>query len=142
AVGSAILAAENPIETFMELQKLAADVEAPPPGTHVESIVPVHESHFIKSAAFFGGAAVLPNEQPYKDAYETAKLLAENGIRIINGGGPGIMRAATEGAHAADKHVLAVTYLPSYRHKNYEGSDIDNKFDDEVMTKDYFDRTK
>lgn len=96
----------------------------------------------IKRIAFLGGASIKPEDQPYKDAYEVAKTLVENGYQVMNGGGPGIMRASTEGAKAAGGNVIAVTYHPAMKHKNYEGTDPENHFDDEILTIDYFDRTK
>lgn len=96
----------------------------------------------IKNASFLGGADFKPGEKTYRDAFETARLLAENGLIIVNGGGPGVMRAATEGAHEAHGHVVGVTYYPAYRHARYEGRDPLNQFDQEVITSDYFQRTK
>jgi len=91
---------------------------------------------------FLGGAAWIENEEPYIQAFETAKLLAENGYVIVDGGGPGVMKAATNGAHAGGAKVLAVTYHPNKPKRHYEGTDQDNNFDLEVRTLDYFDRTK
>ncbi|HRY56815.1 MAG TPA: hypothetical protein P5014_01490, partial [Patescibacteria group bacterium] len=45
-----------------------------------------------------GGAAWNEEDEPYIQAKATAKILAENGYGIVNGGGPGVMRASTEGA--------------------------------------------
>lgn len=91
---------------------------------------------------FLGGAAWNQGDEPYKQAYETAKLLAENGYGIVNGGGPGVMRASTEGAHDGGAGVLAVTYHPNKPKRHFEGVDPENHFDLEVKTLDYFDRTK
>jgi len=96
----------------------------------------------MKKASFLGGADFEPGDQTYIDAFETARLLAEKGLIIVNGGGPGVMRAATEGAHAANGHVVGVTYYPSYEHPKYEGRDPLNQFDQEVITSDYFQRTR
>lgn len=96
----------------------------------------------IERVAFLGGASTKPNDQYFKDAVEVAKLLAKNGYKIVNGGGPGIMRASTIGAKEANSDVLAITYHPAFKHKNYEGTDPQNNFDEEIMTIDYFDRTK
>ena len=100
------------------------------------------DKHKIKKIAFLGGAGWEESDEVYKSAYETAKLLAKAGYEIVNGGGPGIMRAATHGAHNGGGKVLAITYYPTYKHKNYEGVDKLNKFDEEIVTMDYFDRTK
>ncbi len=103
----------------------------------------VHEEKKeIKKIAFLGGAAWQKEDEPYKLAFETAKLLAKKGYQIVNGGGPGVMRASTEGAHKGGGKALAVTYYPNRKHKNYEGTDKLNKFDEEIKTLDYFDRTK
>lgn len=48
--------------------------------------------------AIFGSARTPPTDPLYGAAVETARLLAEAGIPIITGGGPGIMEAANRGA--------------------------------------------
>ncbi|MGM0368766.1 MAG: TIGR00730 family Rossman fold protein [Actinomycetota bacterium] len=51
--------------------------------------------------AIFGSARILPDNHFYKEAMETAKLLAKKDMGIITGGGPGIMEAANKGAFDA-----------------------------------------
>ncbi|MCA9308057.1 MAG: LOG family protein [Patescibacteria group bacterium] len=93
--------------------------------------------------AFLGGARWQETDQTYIDAYNVAKILAQEGFRVINGGGPGVMEAATRGAHdGGQKFVVAVTYEITEGHKNYEGKDTRNNYDEEIITTDYFDRTK
>jgi uncharacterized protein (TIGR00730 family) len=46
----------------------------------------------------FGSARTRPDDPNYAKAVETARLLAEAGICVITGGGPGIMEAANRGA--------------------------------------------
>jgi uncharacterized protein (TIGR00725 family) len=96
----------------------------------------------INKVSFLGGAGWEEKDEVYKQAYAVAKLLAQNGYEIVNGGGPGVMRAATQGAHDGGAKVLAVTYHPNKIKKNFEGTDPENHFDEEVVTLDYFDRTK
>ncbi len=96
----------------------------------------------INQIAFLGGSSWEENSRVYKDAYNTAKILAESGYQIINGGGPGVMRASTRGAQDGGAKALAITYHPNKKKKNYEGVDPLNKFDQEIITLDYFDRTK
>jgi uncharacterized protein (TIGR00725 family) len=96
----------------------------------------------IRKASILGGADFLPQDETYKDAFETSKLLAQKGLTILNGGGPGVMRAATQGAHEGHGHVIGITYYPTYEHARYEGRDPLNRFDEEVITNDYFERTK
>jgi uncharacterized protein (TIGR00725 family) len=102
----------------------------------------MNEEKVIKKIAFLGGASLVKGDTEFDDAYKVAKLLAENGYEILNGGGPGVMRASTMGAHDGNGRVLAITYHPNKIKKNYEGVDPENHFDEEVMTLDYFDRTK
>lgn len=96
----------------------------------------------IKWATFLGGAEFKPGDKVYKAAFETAKLLAKNDIIILNGGGPGVMRASTEGAHKGGGKVIGVTYYPKYKHAVYEGRDPENRFDKEIKTANYFERTR
>ena len=95
-----------------------------------------------RSIAFLGGADFKLGDQTYVDAYMTAKYLAQMGLIIYNGGGPGVMRASTEGAKAAGGKVVGVTYYPNVPHAHFEGRDPQNTFDEEVVTSDYFERTK
>ena len=46
----------------------------------------------------FGSARTPPDDRYYIKAVETTRLLAEAGIPVITGGGPGIMEAANKGA--------------------------------------------
>lgn len=77
----------------------------------------------ITRIAFFGDADIKPNSEAYKSAYDTAKLLAENGYIVINGGGPGIMGAATAGAVDGGGKVELVVMDPKKEPDNYEGID-------------------
>ena len=96
----------------------------------------------FKKVGFLGGAAWTEDERPYKDAFDVAKILAQNGYEIVNGGGPGVMRAATKGAQAGNGRSLIITYHPNKPKRHYEGTDPLNDADDEIITLDYFDRTK
>jgi uncharacterized protein (TIGR00730 family) len=52
----------------------------------------------IKKVTIFGSARTGPDEMPFRMAYDLGKKLSESGYMVITGGGPGIMRAAHEGA--------------------------------------------
>jgi uncharacterized protein (TIGR00730 family) len=55
--------------------------------------------HFIgPSITVFGSARFKEDHEYYKKAYEVGKQLAENGVTVVTGGGPGIMEAANRGA--------------------------------------------
>jgi len=82
----------------------------------------------IKRVSFFGDAEAKKTDQHYIDAFNTAKLLAENGYIIVNGGGPGIMLASTLGAKSVNGKVeVAIIDEKINMGKNYEGSEINNK---------------
>lgn len=49
----------------------------------------------------FGSARTKPDNPAYAQAERAGRLLAENGIATITGGGPGIMEAANKGAYEA-----------------------------------------
>jgi len=53
------------------------------------------------SVAIFGSARVKPNDKYYKMAERMAELLAQHGLGVITGGGPGIMEAGNKGAKKA-----------------------------------------
>ena len=48
--------------------------------------------------SLFGSARTKPGSTYYEAARTTARLLAENGLTVITGGGPGIMAAGNQGA--------------------------------------------
>ncbi len=96
----------------------------------------------IKRVAIFGDADAKKTDQHFIDAFNTAKILAENGYIIINGGGPGVMLAATLGAKAGGGRVETVILDPKRKMKNYEGFNEENHelADKEYKTKNYPDR--
>ena len=99
----------------------------------------------INKVAFLGFADSKKEDWEYEQAFESAKVLAQNGFVIIDGGGPGIMRAATEGAHAGNGKAIGVTYYPDPNDKDhpafFEGRDENNHFDEEIKTTTYVERT-
>lgn len=83
-------------------------------------------SKMIKRVAVFGDADLQPNNPACKLAQKTAELLVKNGYIIVNGGGPGIMGAATEGAKIGGGKVELVVMDPTKEPDNYEGIDKKN----------------
>lgn len=94
----------------------------------------------IKKIAFFGFADAKRDDKVFQEAFLCAKLLAKEGYTIINGGGPGVMRAATLGAKKSGGKTIGVTFYPK-EISSFEGRDERNPIDEEIITKDYLKRT-
>lgn len=94
----------------------------------------------IDHVAIFGSAHAKDDSQVAKDAYEVSKVLAQAGYVVVNGGGPGVMRAATMGAKVGGGRVIGVTFQAE-KIMHYEGRDPKNLFDIEIKTKNYVERT-
>lgn len=98
-----------------------------------------YQGHIIKHVAFFGDANIPSSDPVYKSAFETARLLAQNGFTIVDGGGPGVMEAATSGAKKGGGPTLTVTFDPVDA-PGYEGRYLKNIPDTEVVTTNYIER--
>ena len=94
----------------------------------------------IKRVTIFGYAEAKEGEELFENTRETAKLLAEAGYTIVNGGGPGVMRAASLGAHEGEGKAIGVTFYPKDS-MQFEGRDPENPIDEEIVTPDYVQRT-
>lgn len=80
----------------------------------------------IKRVAFFGDAEAKITDQHYEDAFETARILAQKGYIIVNGGGPGVMLASTLGSKKMKGKVEIVVLDPIKEPNNYEGTNQQN----------------
>ena len=58
--------------------------------------------------AVFGSSEPAPGDPLYERAFRLARLLAEAGYRVVNGGYGGVMEASTRGARSAGGPVLGV----------------------------------
>lgn len=85
-------------------QRLAAEIQ-----TAQDVLAPLGVA-----VSIWGGSRVMPETTYYNAARETARLLSAQGYSIITGGGPGVMRAANEGARLGKngKSVGLVITLP------------------------------
>ncbi len=97
----------------------------------------------IKRIAFFGDAEATEKDEHFLAAVETAELLAKKGYIIVNGGGPGIMLAATLGAKKAKGEIEIVIIKKEKEPGNYEGTDETNVklADRKYVTEDITERT-
>lgn len=94
----------------------------------------------INKIVFFGFADAKQRGLTYKNAFSCAQFLAQKGYTIVNGGGPGVMRAATSGAKAANGKTIGVTFYPK-EIVSFEGRDEKNFIDREIVARNYLERT-
>lgn len=94
----------------------------------------------VQNVAIFGYADTSENDQLFQEVRAASKVLAEAGYVVVDGGGPGVMRAATIGAKEGGGKVIGVT-LYSEDIPDFEGRDPKNLFDEEIKTTNYVERT-
>ncbi len=94
----------------------------------------------VQNVAIFGYADASENDHLFQEVRAASKILAEAGYAVVDGGGPGVMRAATIGAKEGGGRVIGVT-LYSEDIPNFEGRDPKNLFDEEIKTTNYVERT-
>ena len=97
----------------------------------------------IRSVSFFGYSQSKETDEEYIGAYESAKLVAQSGRVVVNGGGPGVMYAATKGAKDAGGQVEAIYYTPKHV-SHFEGKMEDNLHivDESSEESNYLERTR
>ena len=94
----------------------------------------------IQNVTFLGYADAKEADDPFKAAYEAARLCAQAGYTVVNGGGPGVMKAATMGAKSAGGKAIGVTFFPKDI-PVFEGRDPTNKVDHLTVVENYLERT-
>ncbi len=97
----------------------------------------IHSS--IRRVAIFGSADVDDKHPLYQEAFNVARYLAYNDKVVVDGGGPGVMDAATAGAESAGGETLAVTFYPKDM-PEFEGRHHENNVDKEIKTANYIER--
>lgn len=103
-------------------------------------VIPEQQIHSeISSVAVFGSADVDEKHPLYQEAFNVARHLAYEDKVVVDGGGPGVMAAATKGAQSAGGKTIAVTLYPKDM-PEFEGVDGDNKVDKEIKTANYIER--
>lgn len=95
----------------------------------------------IQSISFFGCACGQPGDAQYDGALAVAKLVAASGRRVVNGGGPGVMLAATQGANAGGGKTTVVYYRPELA-TMFKGEVAANYADETFEESNYVMRTK
>ncbi|MDP2632648.1 MAG: LOG family protein [Candidatus Curtissbacteria bacterium] len=94
----------------------------------------------LQNITFLGYADAKEADDPFKAAFEVAKLCAQYGFTVVNGGGPGVMKASTLGAKSAGGKTVGITFYPADI-PVFEGRDESNKVDELVVCKNYLERT-
>lgn len=92
-----------------------------------------NRGHGNFTVAIFGSARIERGSPIYWEIYELAKMIAEAGMSIVTGGGPGLMSAASEGHRAGRKNNEAKTIglkikLP-FEEREANHLDIKKEFD-------------
>jgi len=96
----------------------------------------------IHRVAIFGSAEAEQSSPLFEQAFQVAFHLAKAGYTVIDGGGPGVMRAASLGAQKAGGKVVGVTFYPTDPELyEFEGRDQNNPIDREIKTDSYVERT-
>ncbi len=93
----------------------------------------------IERIGVFGSADVDENHPVYQQTFAVCERLAAAGKVIVDGGGPGVMAAATLGARAAGGQTIAVTFKPKDM-PEFEGRYAGNETDLEIVTTNYIER--
>lgn len=88
----------------------------------------------------FGFSDAKPEDKLYQEASLVASLISKEGYTIVNGGGPGVMRATTEGAKAVGGKAIGITFHPQDM-TFFEGRDKGNDVDELIECPDYVTRT-
>jgi uncharacterized protein (TIGR00730 family) len=82
------------------------------------------------AVSVFGGARVKPDHPYFTTARVIARKLSDAGFSVISGGGPGIMQAANQGAHAGRAPAIGLNIgLPNEQASNqYQDIEINFRY--------------
>ena len=94
----------------------------------------------IQNVTFLGYADAKEGDELFEAAFEVAKLCAKHGYTVVNGGGPGVMKAATLGAKSAGGKTIGITFYPKDL-PLFEGRDESNTVDELIVEDNYVKRT-
>jgi len=100
----------------------------------------VQTKRLIHNVTYFGDSAIPEGDPIYISVWESAKFLAQNGYAIVNGGGPGIMKAATDGAESVGGKTIAIYWQPKLA-SFFEGKNLANVTDESETASNYLIRT-
>lgn len=98
------------------------------------------DERVLKYATIFGDSALAPDHPIYKQVYRLAQMLAGQGYGIVNGGGPGVMEAATSGAESVGGKTIAIYWEPKLA-SHFEGKILSTLPDESKSYSNYMMRT-
>lgn len=101
---------------------------------------PVPAGQVIHSITFFGDSSISEDHPAYKLVYDTAQILAKHGMSIVDGGGPGVMKAATDGAESVGGDTETIYWEPKLA-SIFEGKNLTNVGDRSNAYSSYMMRT-
>ncbi|RSZ56412.1 TIGR00730 family Rossman fold protein [Massilia atriviolacea] len=87
------------------------------------------------AVSIFGSARIAPGSAVYALAYDIAERLSNLGYTVISGGGPGIMRAANEGASAGASQSIGFNIALPFETLDATYQDISLVFDNFITRK-------
>ncbi|GAB4341383.1 MAG: LOG family protein [Desulfobulbaceae bacterium] len=81
--------------------------------------------------AIFGSARIKEGDQVYRDVFTIARGLAEAGLDVVTGGGPGLMQAANAGHKSANTttHSIGLNIRLPFEQESNRFLDIKKDFD-------------
>ena len=83
------------------------------------------------AVSIFGSARLKEDDRYYQDSIKLGKTLSDTGFSVITGGGPGIMQAGNEGAHAGNSPSIGLNITLPFEQEP-------NPYQDVAITYRYF----
>jgi uncharacterized protein (TIGR00730 family) len=80
------------------------------------------------AVSIFGSARTKEDHPNFAKTKEIARLLSDAGFSVISGGGPGIMRAANEGAHGGTSPAIGLNISLPHEQSGNEFQDVSVDF--------------
>jgi uncharacterized protein (TIGR00730 family) len=81
------------------------------------------------AVSIFGSARIKPGHEIFRLTHQIASGLSSEGYTVISGGGPGIMRAANEGARTGKTHTIGFNVVLPFEPADFQFQDISLVFE-------------
>jgi len=111
-----------------------------PKSAHIlRQLIAQRDPSKIQRLAFFGSADIAPTHPLYQQVYKIAQLVARQGKVVIDGGGGGVMLAATKGAQSVGGQTVTVSFKPTDM-PQYSEETSENQADTKIEMDSYMNR--